>query len=166
MARYRHVDLSLRLMPVDLEWPLAPGTFAHAVHHLIDDLGLSAFDALYLNDDNGSPAHSPRMLLKTVLLAYSQGMVSSRCIERGVSRQYPVHCNRWRCKAALHDDRGSNQRIARCDHLGIRPSSETLKSMWRSPIYRAQINEPAAIDPRSSGQRHQSSGVDGKSLKE
>lgn len=36
----------------------------------------------YRNDDNGAPAHAPATLLKTVLLAYSQGMVNSRSIER------------------------------------------------------------------------------------
>lgn len=82
MARYRHVDLSPRLLPVDLESQLVAGTFAHAVHHLVDQLDLSAFDAHYRNDDNGAPAHSPGMLLKVVLLAYSQGLVSSRRIER------------------------------------------------------------------------------------
>src|SRR5690606_235410 len=82
MARYRHIDLSPRLLPVDLESQLVPGTFAHAVHHLVDDLDLSAFDVHYRNDDNGAPAHSPTMLLKVVLLAYSQGLVSSRRIER------------------------------------------------------------------------------------
>ena len=82
MARYRHVDMNPRLLPVDLEAQLVPGTFAHAVHHLVDGLDLSAFDAQYRNDDNGAPAHAPAMLLKAVLLAYSQGLVSSRRIER------------------------------------------------------------------------------------
>lgn len=82
MARYRHIDLSPRLLPVDLQLQLVPGTFAHAVHHLIDDLDLSAFDAHYRNDANGAPAHAPAMLLKAVLLGYSQGLVSSRSIER------------------------------------------------------------------------------------
>ncbi len=82
MARYKFVDMSPRLLPVDLEAQLVPGTFAHAVHHLVDALNLSAFDAHYRNDDNGAPAHAPPMLLKAVLLAYSQGIVSSRAIER------------------------------------------------------------------------------------
>lgn len=69
MARYRHVDLSPRLLPVDLACQLVPGTFAHAVHHLVDDLDLSAFDAHYRNDDAGAPARAPGMLLKAVLLA-------------------------------------------------------------------------------------------------
>lgn len=82
MARYRHVDLSRRLLPVDLESQLVPGTFAHAAHHRVDDLDLSAFDAHFRNDENGAPAHSPAMLLKVVLLGYSHGLVSSRRIER------------------------------------------------------------------------------------
>jgi transposase len=82
MARYKLVDMSPRLLPVDLEAQLVPGSFAHAVHYLVDALDLSAFAAHYRNDDNGAPAHAPGMLLKAVLLAYSQGIVSSRAIER------------------------------------------------------------------------------------
>jgi transposase len=82
MARYKHIDMSPRLLPVDLQAQLVPGSFAHALHHLVDQLDLSAFDAHYRNYDNGAPAHAPTMLLKAVLLAYSQGMVSSRSIER------------------------------------------------------------------------------------
>jgi transposase len=82
MARYKVVDMSPRLLPVDLEAQLIPGSFAHAVHHVVDALDLSAFDVHYRNDDTGASAHAPAMLLKAVLLAYSQGMVSSRSIER------------------------------------------------------------------------------------
>lgn len=82
MARYRHIDMSPRLLPVDLQAQLVPGSFAHALHHLVDQLDLSVFDAHYRNDESGAPAHAPAMLLKAVLLAYSQGMVSSRSIER------------------------------------------------------------------------------------
>lgn len=82
MARYKRVDMSPRLLPVVLEAQLVPGTFAHALHHLIDELDLSAFDARYRNDDTGAPAHDPAMLLRAVLLGYSQGLVSSRAIER------------------------------------------------------------------------------------
>lgn len=82
MARYKVIDLNPRLLPVDLQAQLVPGTFAHAVHHLVDALDLSAFDAHYRNDVTGATAHSPTMLLKAVLLAYSQGLVSSRTIER------------------------------------------------------------------------------------
>ena len=82
MARYRDIDMSARLLPVSLEAQIVPGSFAHAVYHLVGELDLSGFDAHYRNDDTGAPAHSPAMLLRAVLLAYSQGMVSSRAIER------------------------------------------------------------------------------------
>lgn len=82
MARYKTIDMSPRFLPVSLDAQLVPGTFAHALHHLVDGLDLSAFDSHFRNDKNGAPAHAPRMLLKAVLLGYSQGMVSSRAIER------------------------------------------------------------------------------------
>jgi len=78
MARYRHIDTSPRLLPVDLQAQLVPGSFAHSLHHLVDELDLPAFDVHHRNDDSGAPA----MSLKAVLLAYSQGIVSSRSIER------------------------------------------------------------------------------------
>lgn len=86
MARYKHVDMSPRLLPVVLEEQLVPGTFADVVHHLIDGLKLDAFDARYNNDKTGAPAHSPAMLLKAVLLAYSQGLISSRQIANACER--------------------------------------------------------------------------------
>jgi transposase len=82
MARYKHVDMSPRLLPVDLEAQLVPGTFAHALHHLIDEIDLAVFDAHYRNDETGATAHDPAMMLRAVLLGYSQGLVSSRAIER------------------------------------------------------------------------------------
>lgn len=41
MARYKPVDMSPRLLPVDLEAQLVPGTFAHGLHHLVELLDLS-----------------------------------------------------------------------------------------------------------------------------
>lgn len=83
MARYKVVDLSPRFLAVDLEKQLLPGSFAHAVHHLFDhDFDLSGFDARYRNDDTGASAYPPGMLLKIILCAYAEGVVSSRGIER------------------------------------------------------------------------------------
>ncbi len=73
--------MSPRLLPVDFEAQLVPGSFAHALHHLVDTLDLSAFDAHYRNNAVGASAHAPAMLLKAVLLAYSQG-IGSRSIAR------------------------------------------------------------------------------------
>jgi hypothetical protein len=89
MARYKNIDTSPRFIAVDLERQLLPGSFEHALNHLIDhELDLSGFDTRYKNDLTGAPAYPPAMLLKVILFAYempsgySQGIVSSRGIER------------------------------------------------------------------------------------
>jgi Transposase DDE domain/Transposase domain (DUF772) len=83
MARYKDVDSGLKLLAVDLSRQLLPGTFEHALSHWLDhELDLSHFDAHYRNDVAGSKAYPPGMLLKVVLFAYSQGIVSSRGMER------------------------------------------------------------------------------------
>ena len=83
MARYKHIDTSPRFLAVDLERQLIPGTFEHALNHLLEhEIDLSGFDARFKNDATGASAFPPAMLLKVVLFAYSQGIVSSRAIER------------------------------------------------------------------------------------
>jgi len=82
MARYKHIDTSPRLLAVDLQRQLLPGTFEHALNHLLDrEINLSEFDKRFKNDLVGASAYPPAMLLKVVLFAYSQGIVSSRGIE-------------------------------------------------------------------------------------
>jgi transposase len=82
MARYKHIDTGPRFLAVDLQRQLLPGSFEHALNHLIDhELDLSSFDARFNNDATGAAAYPPAMLLKVVLFAYSQGIVSSRGIE-------------------------------------------------------------------------------------
>jgi transposase len=88
MARYKHIDTSPRFIAVDLERQLLPGTFEHALNHLVDhQLDLSRFDARYKNDLTGAAAYPPGILLKVVLFAYSRGIVSSREIERACREQ-------------------------------------------------------------------------------
>ena len=83
MARYKPIDTSPRFIAVDLQRQLLPGSFEHALNHLIDDeLDLTGFDSRYKNDLTGAAAYPPAMLLKVVLFAYSQGIVSSRGVER------------------------------------------------------------------------------------
>jgi transposase len=83
MARYKTIDTSPRLLPVDLAKQLLPGTFEFALNHLLDEeVDLSRFDQRYCNDVTGATAYPPALLLKIVLFAYSQGLISSRAIER------------------------------------------------------------------------------------
>lgn len=88
MARYKHIDLSPRFMALDLQRQLLPGTFEHALHHLIEsELDLSHFDTRFRNDREGASAYPPSMLLKVVLFGYSRGLVSSRAIARACVEQ-------------------------------------------------------------------------------
>ena len=83
MARYKHIDTSPRFLAVDLSKQLLPGSFEHALDHLVDhELDLSGFDTRYQNDKTGATAYPPAILLKVILFAYSQGIISSRQIER------------------------------------------------------------------------------------
>ena len=83
MARYKTIDTNPRFLPVDLAQQLLPGTFEHALEHLLAHaIDLSHFDARFQNDATGAPAYPPALLLKVVLFGYAHGIVSSRGIER------------------------------------------------------------------------------------
>jgi len=88
MARYKRIDTNPKFLPVDLARQLLPGTFEHALNHLLDhELDLSGFDERFCNDATGAPAYAPAVLLKIILFAYSRGIVGSRPIERACREQ-------------------------------------------------------------------------------
>jgi len=88
MARYKYLDTNPRFLAVDLARQLLPGTFEHALQHLLGrELDLSGWDARFRNDATGAPAYPPATLLKVVLFAYSRGIVSSRGIARACEEQ-------------------------------------------------------------------------------
>ena len=70
------------MVVINYQDQLQPGTFEHAIHHLIDNnIDLSIFYSKYNNDDGGRIAYDPAVLLKIILFAYSRGITSSREIE-------------------------------------------------------------------------------------
>jgi len=70
------------MVVVNYQDQLQPGTFEHALHHLIDSkLDLSVFYPSYKNDAGGRSAYDPAILLKIILFAYSKGITSSREIQ-------------------------------------------------------------------------------------
>jgi hypothetical protein len=86
MARYKYIDSNPKFLPVDLARQLLPGTFEHAVNHLLDHaIDLSSFDTRFRNDETGAPAYPPALLLKVVLVAYAHDIVSSRGSSRRVA---------------------------------------------------------------------------------
>ena len=83
MARYKRIDTGLKFLPVDLSLQLVPGTFEHALNHLIDhELDLRTLEDRLRNDETGAPAYAPAVLLKVLLFAYSRGIMGSRPIEQ------------------------------------------------------------------------------------
>lgn len=87
MARYKPQDRNSLLLPVVLSEQIVPGSFAFALDYLVDnELDLTAMDAKFKNDEVGASAYDPRIMLKIVLLAYSQGLISSRTIEQACAR--------------------------------------------------------------------------------
>ena len=88
MARYKYIDTNPKFVAIDLARHLLPGTFEHAVNHLLDHaIDLSSFDTRFRNDETGAPAYPPALLLKVVLVAYAHGIVSSRGIEQACREQ-------------------------------------------------------------------------------
>ena len=82
MPRFKPVHKGMKLLPVDFDQQLVPGTFEHALNYLVDyELDLAALEARYRNDEQGASAYAPAVLLKIVLLAYSRGIIGSRRIE-------------------------------------------------------------------------------------
>lgn len=90
MAKFLPCDYSQTTMiAVNYEDQLQPGTFEHALHHLIENrLDLSAFEVAFRNDDTGRPAFPPSIMLKIILFAYSKGVTSSRAMQWPVPHQH------------------------------------------------------------------------------
>lgn len=83
MPRYKPQDRNALLLPVVLSEQIVPGSFAFALDYLVEhELDLCELDARFNNDEVGASAYDPRVMLKIVLLGYSQGLISSRAIER------------------------------------------------------------------------------------
>ena len=84
MPRYKPSNLQQdAFVPLCFDKQILPGTFEHALHHLLEHkVDLSAFDAHYANDEAGARAYHPKILLKIVLFAYARGITGSRPIER------------------------------------------------------------------------------------
>jgi transposase len=84
-----------KLLPVVFEEQVVPGSFAHALSHLLDQVDLSAFEARYRNEQGGASAYHPRVLLKIVLLAYSRGGGALAPDRGAVPPRRAVHGDIW-----------------------------------------------------------------------
>ena len=84
MARYKDTDIDSGqglFLAVNLKEQLLPGTFEHMLDELIGSkIDISDFDANYKNDETGSKAIPPAVLVKLIIYGYSKGIKSSRKI--------------------------------------------------------------------------------------
>jgi hypothetical protein len=64
----------LVMIPISLENQLEPGTLEYTINELVENqLDLSVFEGRYQNDDTCATAINPKILLKVILFAYSEG---------------------------------------------------------------------------------------------
>ena len=103
MSHETPIDTTPRLLRVKLAAQLLPGTFEHAIDHLLEHaIDLSGFDARFRNDTTGAPAYPPavllRVVLKVVLCAYAR---ESRGTAGGGHAGF---CARALAYAANHDN--------------------------------------------------------------
>ena len=90
MARYKAQERHSLRLPVVLSEQVVPGSFAFALNHLVHNkLELIALDAQLKNDGVGASACDPRARLRIVLLARSQGLISSP--HRGLAQGGGTH---------------------------------------------------------------------------
>ena len=84
MAKFKPLnEKQLVMLPISLQDQLVPDTLEYTISELVDKhIDLSVFDARYNNDETGTSAIHPKILLKVILLGYARGMISSRQIER------------------------------------------------------------------------------------
>lgn len=132
MARYKPQDRNSLLLPVVLSEQIVPGSFAFALDYLVDnELDLTALDAKFKNDAVGASAYDPRVMLKIVLLAYSQGLISSRTIEQsclrnvqfiaisGDSQPSHAHIAKFVCSLSTQIKPLFSQVLMTCDAQGL-----------------------------------------------
>jgi transposase len=83
MPRYIHSDKEQDnlFIPLKLSEQIVEGTLAATIRYMVDTkIDMSIFDEKIKNDQTGRPAYNPRVLLKLILFAYSNGINSSRRI--------------------------------------------------------------------------------------
>jgi transposase len=84
MAKYKNSDRSqMQIKMIDFSAQLVEGTIEHTIDYLVEHkINLENFDANFKNDKTGAPAYHPKVMLKVILYAYSNGITGSRKIEK------------------------------------------------------------------------------------
>ena len=72
----------MQLLPPDIRDIIPSDHICYIINDVVDSLDISTVEATYANDDGGSSAYSPRLLIKAMFYSYSVGIRSSRLIEK------------------------------------------------------------------------------------
>src|ERR1700680_2556796 len=88
-----HPDQEFLLPPSLREW-LPENHLVYFVSDVVDNLNLSALDAVYGDEQRGQPPYDPRMMTKVLVYGYCVGVFSSRRIERRLAEMWGFGC--WR----------------------------------------------------------------------
>ena len=84
---YRPYDPEqLLLLPLAVRDFVPDGDLAHFIGDVVDELDLSAIEAVYEAEERGYPPYHPRMMTKLWLYGYAVGATSSRKLARLVQR--------------------------------------------------------------------------------
>jgi transposase len=117
------------LLPPSVEEFVEPEDPTRLIGEVVDGLDLSAFEARYRG--GGAPSYPPKIMLKVLLLAYSEGIRSSRRIEQALKTDLrfmylsEMHCPDYRTILRF---RGSHEQALRgvfvevvqlCQALGL-----------------------------------------------
>src|ERR1700693_1989579 len=70
------------LLPPSLREWLPENHLVYFVSDVVDNVNLSALDAVYGDEQRGQPPYDPRMMTKVLVYGYCVGVFSSRRIER------------------------------------------------------------------------------------
>ena len=82
-------DEELLLPPSLREW-LPENHLAYFVSDVVDNLDLSAMDAVYGSEKRGQPPYDPLMMTKVLVYGYCVGVFSSRRIETAAGGRHCV----------------------------------------------------------------------------
>src|SRR5215467_15631731 len=115
------------LLPLSLRDWLPENHLVYFVSDVIDNLNLSALDAVYGEEQRGQPPYDPRMMTKLLVYGYCVGVFSSRRIQTTFGRGHCVSCA------------GGGQRAELSHHLGFpqNPSAYTGKPVRTDTADRA-----------------------------
>jgi len=95
MPRYIQSDTEQDnlFVTLSLSNQIIEGTVAATIQYMVDTkIDMNLFEEKIKNDATGRPAYNPRVLLKLILFAYSNGINSSRRIAHFAKKMYkPWH---------------------------------------------------------------------------